>query len=193
MRGRRRSKLQQMLDRLRAGETFTATKVATQPRALAENPDLASEIDAIRRARACPVFRDTLPQGCYLIQCDTTGLVKIGFSNDPNDRLRTLRIGSPTKRAAAARAARAERHVQNRLNAAARSIQRVSARVGLHVAHLRSWVIADGHARYTQKELAALCGVTQATISAWVRDAGVKARKAHFFDRAAFLASVFDA
>jgi hypothetical protein len=96
---RRREKLTEVVGRLLSGEPFASVhrrgwaRYATH---LMENPDLAAEIESIRRVRMRPVFKD-LPEGCYLIQCETTGLVKIGFSNDPNDRLRTLRIGSPTK------------------------------------------------------------------------------------------------
>jgi hypothetical protein len=96
---RRREKLIGVVGRLSSGEPFARvnrrgwSRYATH---LKENPDLAAEIESIRLARVRPVFND-LPEGCYLIQCETTGLVKIGFSNDPNERLRTLRIGSPTR------------------------------------------------------------------------------------------------
>lgn len=216
----------------------------------AENPDLTTTLNEIRRERERPVFRECL-SGCYLIQCETTGLVKIGHSNDVNDRLRTFRVCSPTKlavlgvlgqdldagrdmeatlharfahrwshgewyaltadeiaetlcgsvtpepgshraakRAAAIRAARATRMRRPDLASTDRP---TTARYvgGPHLTHLRSWAVAEGYAKYTQKELAALCGVTQGSVSSWLRAADVVAQKRHFFDESDFLASVF--
>lgn len=250
-RAQRRETLVRYIERIRGGAKFgDIRREGGWKRYTDENPDLAAELDALRRERTQRVHKDAIPEGCYLVQCETSGLVKIGYSNDPNDRLRTLRIGSPTRlvlrgvlgggrdmeatlhaRFAHRRShgewyaltpselsetlcgsmvpepgsARRAKQVHARL--AARAPRRKFARPDLvperpraarskggpHLAHLRSWAVAEGALRYTQKELAVLCGTTQTTVSGWLREAGIVAPKRHFFDRDAFLKSVFSA